>query len=91
MANLKIVSSTDTKPKDDASKECPFKIDDKVHLTSGGPLMVVETPGPVWTTCRFFSDLSAESCAESFKNINLKLFVDAPKKSRVVRKCRPSK
>jgi uncharacterized protein YodC (DUF2158 family) len=58
----------------------PFPDGAKVHLKSGGPLLTVQTSGPIWTQCTWFDDVGGYCGPEDIKNTSLELY--APKKPR---------
>lgn len=49
-----------------------FPDGEKVEIKSGGPIMVVESSGPEWTTVSWFDDVGQDIGPRQFKNAALK-------------------
>lgn len=78
MEKLRVVSIQEAKPKQ-PNGTGPFKEGENVNLKSGGPLMCIEEPGPIWTVCTWFDDVG-NRMAEKFRNGTLEHYVPKPKR-----------
>ena len=60
----------------------PFPDGAMVQLKSGGPVLTVQTSGPIWTQCTWFDDCGGYCGPEEIRNTSLVPYVEPPKPRR---------